>query len=716
MRTHQRLDDIRGRSFTAISKVPGRLLSEATVQATLNVTRVVLLLDPDRDTTWVSFSADDYNAALEQTLNNKLHEWRWRRIGNDDTDPEETTRFTKALQADRKSADGTFNDDTLGLADRAPTSQASSEESNDHAKTNGLSTSERTIDSVGSPTFHTDNPYLSYMAQRRLPPEIWVTIFDLAVTSDRSVSSWDFNRNVAKLRQVCTSWKLLIDSTKRFWSRIASRCPPSFNKAIIKKSISKIEDDLPFTVEFVPRVDATPAMTGREFVKLMKLVDPYRPKVSGLEITLPLQSIKNLFKYLKEQAPQLKRLTVRTIPHAEGGQESHGNGIHPDYNLTLLGGECDSLMELSLVELPVRYDPLACHFPNLRKLRLSGKIQIKFASLGAFISRATLLDSLELNDVAIIGPLALPEAEVIHLPLLKTLTFQDLSAPVNMLELFLKIDAPSCRDIDIAFSWDHEPFSEDLFKAALTQLEVKLVATLQTFPITDSRLTSHVRLEKDCEQYRWWIEPIKFAGRHARLRVSLRFKEEETFDWGDPLVTSATTFCRFVHRVLNSINVKTSLQLNALNWLSGTSLELCSQAFDGIDMVDLCANIFDGYFGCLSAFITTRTSRCKSPNLRSLRLTSSVEETADQICGEWLQSFEQFVQTLVDCGYGTRDLAFRVSLLGRFTVSEDTWDALKNGGKVSGVEIDYSAASLRAANSVRFYHGGEMTGPPVVEI
>ncbi|KAG8997458.1 hypothetical protein FRB90_012496 [Tulasnella sp. 427] len=539
---------------------------------------------------------------------------------------------------------------------------------------------------------------------RQLPPELWVMTLDLFLAD--SPGLFQLHVRLATLRQVCKAWQVFIDSTNRFWTRISSQCPLLYIKTALTKSGPKNAEGLPLCIEFYPRasdVDVELKRPAREFVELTKALQSYRSRMSTLYVNVPMRAVRTLLAYLKKSGNQVQKLSVSIIPDAQ--EQRFANSSRPYSTLNLLGGESSFLKELILLDLPVRFEPSKLNFPKLRKLQLSGRIRLSFTSLKSFLERDLQLESLELTNIASTEPIASSASESIQLPHLRSLKLEELATPINLISFFLALHLPNCRTVHVAFALDQEPFSEEVFNAVLERLEVKIAATVRTFPVGDTQLTSYVRLEKHGGEYRWWTEPIETGGGPAGLRIGLRLKEEEVFEWGDSPVTSATKFCRFVRQALDGTGHQYAIKLNTLHWLSGPSFGLCSQAFSGADLIDLRANIVNDYFGCLSAFVTTRASRCRFPNLRGLHLTGIAEVKVDGH-EESLRGLEQFARTLVDGGYVTSDRAFKVTLCGRFTISMDAWKTLEKGRKIEGVEIDYSAASLRAERGGILYHGG----------
>lgn len=396
----------------------------------------------------------------------------------------------------------------------------------------------------------------------KLPLEICIVIFGLVV-APIAHTTWNYNAQIEKLRQVCTRWRDVIDEARAFWLKITSKCPNRVNKAAIRKSKRSKEQGLPFSVQYMPHsLDAeTSQKTLQEFAKFMKIVNPYKSQWKSLDIVLPWGGWETLSRYVTTPAHRLETLFLSMRTNDEPEQPG-GSDVH--HQLNLMGGAADHLEDVMLNNIPVHYNPAV--FTSLSQLQLSNGVRISADEIVPFLRNAPRLQSLNLTDVASTGPFQSTTQEPIILPTLRSLILQDLRNPINMFGLFLSLHVPVCQYLHLALARDGGEAPEAL-NTALERLVARVSPVFQATSSPDSNLVSHIRLGDEDDKCEWWSVGPQPDGQPLGLRVALRLASEGGVD---PMTGDfATSFCRFVKRVLDQTGRTPEIKVDILNRLRG---------------------------------------------------------------------------------------------------------------------------------------------------
>ncbi|KAG8964955.1 hypothetical protein FRC00_014184 [Tulasnella sp. 408] len=730
MRSKQRVAETQNQTFTAIPKSAGRVVSEYELTAALNTRRVVILADEETGNQWVSFSKNDYNLIDEGTLQLELDSWIWRKVGADTKDPQEIERFQSAWLEDGKDSDEDLselpdNEDKTAAnghytkkrtAVLSPPPEFNSEVLSPSQSTavgpipgsthlgDNHSTDPDDLQDPGPPprirrkiesnqSSSTDEFKLQHRASfGGLPAELSIIIFDL-VLAPLGLKSFEYNIQVETMRQVCKHWRNVIDQTKGFWLRITSRCPITINREAIRKSGRDRDQGLPFSIEFVSppcTSKATSAKIQREFSEFMKLLKPYRSQWEYLDVTLPEQAWKSLKSFIKTQAAGLKALSLGLTQDPKK-EVALGNG-QPYGELSLFGGDGAALEHVILRCLPICYTP-PLHL-NLLSLQMSGGIHISIVGLKSFLVNASRLETLELTDVGSSNkPFDSSWENHIMLPRLRRLALQELVHPINIFTFFLSLETPVCQHLHLALALDQEGFPDD-FNAAIDALEARIASTAEAVTWSESEVFSHIRLREEGEGHEWWQEGMDDQGQPVGVRLTLRFAEEQDIDPEDS--DMATIFCGLVKRVLDRLEPPIRTKVDASNLLRGVGSVLQSHALEGLNLLELSANIVDGHLGRLCNFLTRNDSTRKFPALRILHLLSTEpKHEAEKVVSSSL-SLDALIEQLLIQSYGGMDeSSLGIILHGKFSMSDKLWQVLEDKGRFKGIAVDYSHATIR---------------------
>ncbi|KIO23770.1 hypothetical protein M407DRAFT_9259 [Tulasnella calospora MUT 4182] len=691
----------------------------------------------ETDNQWVCFSKTDYDLIDKDIVGLKLKGWSWRKVGTDERDTEELGRFQAAFLEEGKSTEDLLElcqdeDDTAAnnedaelktvlsprpefdstaLAHSPLMVAGSISNTQDFYNINGTDLDQledsgppprtrRKIDSDQAPTTDTRTP--RNLASSELPPEIYVMIFELSLAPLR-LNPLKYNTQVEKMRQVCKHWRDVIDQAKRFWLRITSRCPIKINKEAIRKSGRDRVHGLPFSIEFVTGPcdsEVTSAKRLREFSEFMKVVKPYRSRWRSLDIALPEDGWYRLEPYITLHAGHLKTLTVSLTA---GYEQQGGLGKNPNHReIRLLGGDGAKLEleHLGLHRLPVHCDPTK--LPNLLTLQLSGGIRISTQQLKSFLTNASHLKTLELTDVdSSSGPFDSNWEDPITLSSLRRLTLREMENPINMLSLFLTLHTPNCRHLLLALALDQEAFPND-FNVSMDNLEIRLGTIAQIATESESEVISSIRLGEEGEGHEWGREGVDFQGQPVGVRAMLRFANENDIDPESEDIT--TIFFHFVQRVLDRSGQTLDTKVDVSNSLRGVGPMLQSNTLEGLNLVELTANILDGYLGCIADFLTRSGSDCKYSSLRTLHLISTQSTQAEEKLRGKSQSLQTFIEHLLISGYAaTNEQSVTIILRGRFVMSDVLWEALKDKGQFKEISVDYSRARVWAEDGRVLY-------------
>ncbi|KAG9043079.1 hypothetical protein FS837_010049 [Tulasnella sp. UAMH 9824] len=320
-------------------------------------------------------------------------------------------------------------------------------------------------------------------ALTKLPPEIFVITFDLALASAFDTAR-DYNAGLEKLRQVCRWRRDVIDDAAIFWLRITSNSPFKFNKMAIQNSKRTKKLGPPFTVEFIPR-SLNASTKWKEFSEFMKLVGSYRSQWKSLNIILPSGRLDPLTRFTTTPAHHLKSLALSMTVENPAGQGMRSNAYK---RLNLMRGAASRLKDVVLENIPVHYDPGL--FVNLRQLQLSG-VQICPDELIAFTNDAPFLQIFKLGDVFSTKPFQSSSRDRVVVPSLERLILQELSNPINLSNFFLTLHAPNCRYLHIELIQDFEGAQEDP-EIALNQLGRHISAIVHKTLNSELMRASHV--------------------------------------------------------------------------------------------------------------------------------------------------------------------------------------------------------------------------------
>lgn len=290
--------------------------------------------------------------------------------------------------------------------------------------------------------------------------------------------------------------------------------------------------------------------------------------------------------------------------------------------------------------------------------------------------------------------------QVIPLPNLVEIVLAELIEPLGLGSLYLSLDAPSCDLLHL----DLRPSMTFLNHPAL---EERVASTVQKALASNS--TSHIlfRSNTNTQSVSWQSEEeVTRKGRDGRPAFNICLRSTDT--------RLASLFCEFVRGVQTYVNVG-NIVVDVGDSLSGAIVEpfgldlddivptLFPESFQGINVVEVRADIVDGYLQHLKEMVASEGSEVQwcFGSLQTLRLRSIPEAELEVIPDESARcNVESLVSHIYEKRYGAANvppgegLDMSLALHGSFMIETATAEHLENEDTLHGIEIDHSAAVL----------------------
>ncbi|KAG8941958.1 hypothetical protein FRC04_003917 [Tulasnella sp. 424] len=552
-----------------------------------------------------------------------------------------------------------------------------------------------TASSLNKSTSQPSTPYLD-IAFAKFSPELVSYIFKLCL--EDVTSSEEHNHILEKLASHEGHCLEVLENASSLWTKITSTSP----EVHIKKALD-LSKQRPLHIEAGPKPSSSAALNVTLLTTFILHIDHHRARWASLELLFPSSMLKRVKKHLAHPAPCLETLSLSM---ADAALET-GLALPVDDStlrgeigtpLDILGRKAGKLERVTLNNIPCLWDPTP--FVNVIDISLSNGIHLRYTDLILFFRHSTLLRSLHLINIKIVGEVPRVVEQVIPLPNLVEIVLVELIEPMGLGSLYLSLDAPSCDLLHL----DLRPSMTFLNHPAL---EERAAPTVQKALASNSTSYLLFRSNANTQSASWQSEEeVARKGRDGRPAFNICLRSTDT--------RLASLFCAFVRGVQTYVNVG-NIVVDVGDSVSGAIVEpfgldlddivptLFPESFQGINVVELRAEIVDGYLQHLKEMVASEGSEVQwcFGSLQTLRLRAIPEVELEVIPDESARcNVESLVSHISEKRYGAANvphgegLGMSLALHGLFMIETATGQHLENEDTLHGIAIDHSAAVL----------------------
>ncbi|KAG8944177.1 hypothetical protein FRC04_002133 [Tulasnella sp. 424] len=286
---------------------------------------------------------------------------------------------------------------------------------------------------------------------------------------------------------VCKKWKIAAESTPSLWSHLSNANPPGMLDACIQRS-----SGVAITVHFDGSMEY-PSTVQSALDKFVDKVTPHRLRWRSLQfndVPPTWSSYLAIARAFSGPAPALKSAEVTTI---------HATTMPFVHSLRCFSGDAGALRYVVLTGIVPKLEDVPI-FARVETLRVIRPMGICPAYLLRILARNDKLRYLELVDVRPSYARLFQNIETLELPELLQFKLHLLGEnTVEMAQLFTRLRAPKCRQLDLAIDTDNLEALNLAFNDLGFDLEAFLV-------ILGTWMSKWIVLNSTRSVYRW-VDP-----------------------------------------------------------------------------------------------------------------------------------------------------------------------------------------------------------------